>query len=263
MSLIAISDLHLGPEDDSLQADFARFLDFIKAEAESIIINGDLFSFWFGYRDVVPYCYIPTLSKMLELSDSGIRFKYFHGNHDFALGPFFERRMRASIFSHSAQLRYLGVRVHVEHGDLVNREDTGYRLLRRVVRSKLITWLFRIFPPHTGLSVANWCAHISRNYVIGKNTGFYYHCIESAYQRMKSGADLVVYGHGHRTIFSEMTVDKRKKLLVMIAGLEEGKICFLRLSKHKSGLFAFDPESGQEKPLHLFEIASLGKQIEV
>ncbi len=263
MSLIAISDLHLGPKDDRLQAGFVRFLDFVRPEAESIIINGDLFSFWFGYRDVVPYCYVPALSKMLELADSGVKFKYLHGNHDFAPGPFFESCLPAMIFSDAAQLCYLGARVHVEHGDLIDREDTGYRLLRKVVRSKPITWLFQIFPPHIGLSVANWCAHVSRNYVIGKNTGFYYHCFESAYKRMSSGADLVVYGHGHRTIFSEMVVDKRKKLLVMIAGFNEGSLCFLRLSKDGSGLFAFDMESGQEKPLHLFDIASLGKETEV
>lgn len=258
-----VSDLHLGPRDYTLQAGFARFLDFVRPEAEAIIINGDLFSFWFGYHDVVPYCYVPALSKMLELADCGVRFTYLHGNHDFAPGPFFEHCLAATVFSDSAQLDYQGARVHLEHGDLVDREDTGYKLLRTVVRSRPVTWLFQLVPPHIGLSVANWCAEISRSYVISKNTGFYYHCFESGFRRMRAGADLVVYGHGHQTIFSEMIVDERRKLLVMIAGFAEGGLCFLRLSKDSSGLFVFDMESGQETALHLFDIASLGKGIEV
>jgi len=262
MSLIAVSDLHLAPGETELQSCFVRFLEFIKPEAESVIINGDLFNFWFGYRDVVPYCYVPTLSKLLDLADSGVTFKYLHGNHDFNLGPFFERVLPAMVFTHSLQMDYLGTKVHVEHGDLLDPEDIGYRFLRKVVRSRPIAWLFHALPPHIGLHVANGSAHISRNYVISKKSNFYYHCFEAAYKTMKSGADLVVYGHGHRTIFSEMLVDNRQKLLVMLPGFRHKQLYFLRLAPDRSGLFMFDMSSGKERPLHLFDIATLGKELE-
>ncbi|MBN1593305.1 MAG: UDP-2,3-diacylglucosamine diphosphatase [Candidatus Coatesbacteria bacterium] len=262
MSLIAISDLHLGPDDDDLKAAFVELLDFVTPEVDSLVINGDLFSFWFGYPDVIPYRYLTVLAKMLELSDRGVNFRYFHGNHDFAMGPFFETYLPAAIYSDFALIDYQGTNVHFEHGDLINYEDTGYKLLRKVVRSKPINWLFKAVPPHIGLGIANCCAHISRKYVIGKNTSFYYCCLESAYRRMRDGADLVVYGHGHRTIFREMVICRKKKLLVMIPGIKRSEIYFLRLSGENSGLFAFDPEIRQERVVHSFDLNSLGKAVE-
>ena len=98
--------------------------------------------------------------------------------------------------------------------------------------------------------------------MISKKSNFYYHCFEAAYKTMKSGADLVVYGHGHRTIFSEMLVDNRQKLLVMLPGFRHKQLYFLRLAPDRSGLFMFDMSSGKERPLHLFDIATLGKELE-
>ncbi|MCD6326967.1 UDP-2,3-diacylglucosamine diphosphatase [bacterium] len=262
MSIIAISDLHLGPSEDAMQADFVDFLDHIKVEAENLIINGDLFSFWFGYRDVVPYCYLPSLAKMTQLVDHGVRFTYLHGNHDFVPGPFFERYLPATIIENDIRIEYLGAKVHVEHGDLVDRDDFGYRLLRTVVRSRPITWLFRLAPPHIGLGVANACAHVSRNYVVSKGAGFYYFCYAAAYDRMKDGADLVLYGHGHRTIYSEMVVDGRMRIMAVVGGWAKEGLCFLRLSKKQSGLFVFDPSTKKERALHIFDCASLGKKME-
>lgn len=258
MSLIVISDLHLAPNDDEAQKGFVRFLDVVRREAEEIIINGDLFSFWFGYRSVVPYVYLPALSKLVELADEGVTFKYLHGNHDFVLGPFFEQFLPASVFPDSAALEYEGAAIHVEHGDLVDREDYGYRLLRWVVRSRFVACLFRVFPPHVGLGIANTCAFVSRNYVVSKRAGFFYHCFEAAYEKMLAGADIVVYGHGHQTKYYEMNVDGRPRICVVVGGWADGELCFLRLSRENSGLFAFDPRTGAERPIHVFDVASLG-----
>lgn len=257
MSWIAISDLHLKPGDPARQEALVRFLEFIKPEAETIVINGDLFSFWFGYPDVIPYCYLPVLSKMVELADAGTRFKYFAGNHDFGLGHFFERFLPARIYPDSAEFEYLGARIHIEHGDLVDEDDLGYRLLRRIVRSRPAKALFQIVPPFLGLGVANGLAHLSRNYVLTKKPGFYYFCHAKAYDLMRSGVDLVVYGHGHRTLFSRMVTNGAEKLLVVIGGWQQGGIVFLRLCPGQSGLFRFDPDRANEEVLHSFDLASL------
>ena len=81
-----ISDAHLGsraiPNSREQEKHLCRFLDEIKAQAESIYILGDLFDFWFEYKNVVPKGYTRLLGKLSELTDMGIAVHFFTGNHD-------------------------------------------------------------------------------------------------------------------------------------------------------------------------------------
>ena len=81
-----ISDAHLGsraiPNSREQEKHLCRFLDEIKTQAESIYILGDLFDFWFEYKNVVPKGYTRLLGKLSELTDMGIAVHFFTGNHD-------------------------------------------------------------------------------------------------------------------------------------------------------------------------------------
>ena len=53
-----VSDIHLGGGDEEsarqTERRFAAWLDRVGADAEAIVLAGDLFDFWFEYRRVVP-----------------------------------------------------------------------------------------------------------------------------------------------------------------------------------------------------------------
>lgn len=70
------SDNHLGApnQDESLirEKKFVAFLDEAKKDAAAIFLLGDLFDFWFEYKEVVPKGFVRTLGKLAEISDSGI-----------------------------------------------------------------------------------------------------------------------------------------------------------------------------------------------
>ena len=76
-----LSDFHLGAPNAkaSLEREkrVCRFLDSIKADASEIFIVGDLFDFWFEYRQVVPKGYVRILGKLAELTDNGIKVHFF------------------------------------------------------------------------------------------------------------------------------------------------------------------------------------------
>ena len=80
------SDLHLMQAPDAAsrrrETDFVRWLDAVKSDAEAIFLLGDIFDFWFEYRNVVPRGFVRLLGKLCELTDSGIPVHYFTGNHD-------------------------------------------------------------------------------------------------------------------------------------------------------------------------------------
>ena len=67
------SDNHLGAPnlEDSLvrEKKFVAWLDKVKEDAEAIILVGDVFDFWFEYKEVVPKGFTRTLGKLAEISE--------------------------------------------------------------------------------------------------------------------------------------------------------------------------------------------------
>ena len=85
-----ISDFHLGVPDylKSLEREkkIVRWLDSIKSDAQTLYLMGDVFDYWFEYKNTVPKGFVRLLGKLAELSDSGITIYYFTGNQ--AYGPY-------------------------------------------------------------------------------------------------------------------------------------------------------------------------------
>ena len=81
-----LSDFHLGAPDSrrSLEREkvICNFLEEAKQDASEIFLMGDLFDFWYEYKNVVPKGYTRLLGKLAELSDRGIVLHFFVGNHD-------------------------------------------------------------------------------------------------------------------------------------------------------------------------------------
>ena len=87
------SDFHLGAPDyeQSLvrEKKVVAWLDEIKKDAQEIFLVGDLFDFWFEYKNVVPKGFVRLLGKIAELTDSGIKVHVFTGNHDMWMFDYF------------------------------------------------------------------------------------------------------------------------------------------------------------------------------
>ena len=78
-----LSDFHLGAPDAATsrvrEKKIVAFLDEIKNDAREIFIVGDLFDFWYEYKNVVPKGYVRILGKLAELTDAGIPIHFFVG----------------------------------------------------------------------------------------------------------------------------------------------------------------------------------------
>src|SRR5690242_1702068 len=88
-----LSDFHLGAPNaaKSLQREkiIVQFLNEVQQDAHTIFIVGDLFDFWYEYRQVVPRGYVRMLGKLAELTDAGINVHFFVGNHDMWMRNYF------------------------------------------------------------------------------------------------------------------------------------------------------------------------------
>lgn len=163
-----VSDIHLGAgtaqEAQATERRFVAWLDRVAADAETIILAGDIFDFWFEYRRVVPQGFVRTLGKLAELSDRGIRIVFFTGNHDMWVGDYLQRECGCEIHTSPEVLTLEAQRIFVAHGD--NMKIDGQWLLKAMnsaFRSRTMRWLFSwlIHPDHA-IRFGRWWSGNSR-----------------------------------------------------------------------------------------------------
>jgi UDP-2,3-diacylglucosamine hydrolase len=160
------SDSHLGVPDyhSSLEREklLVRWLDTVKADAKEIYLLGDIFDFWFEYKQVVPKGYIRLLGKLAELSDSGIIIHYFTGNHDMWMFGYFPKELNIEIFRHPVERVMDGKKFFIGHGDGLGPKDWGYKFIKKVFANKVCQWLFARLHPNFGLWLAKYFSRKSR-----------------------------------------------------------------------------------------------------
>src|SRR5688572_21013905 len=161
-----LSDFHLGAPnyEQSLvrEKKIVQFLDEIKHNAAVVFIVGDMFDFWYEYRTVVPKGYVRLLGKLAELTDSGITIHFFVGNHDMWMRDYFPVELNIAVYFEPKEFTRHGKTFFIGHGDGLGPGDHGYKRLKKIFRNPVSKWLFGIFPPILGISLANYLSRRSR-----------------------------------------------------------------------------------------------------
>ena len=160
------SDFHFGVPDreSSLRREVAvtSWLDRIAADADHLFLLGDIFDFWFEYRDVVPKGYFCFFFKLLEMKRKGTNIYYFTGNHDMWVGDYFEQELGMEIFRTQQIFLINGKRCVVGHGDGLDPKDKGYLLIKKIFAFRPNILLYGALPPRWAFSIARKCSHTSR-----------------------------------------------------------------------------------------------------
>ena len=146
-----LSDAHLGSlaieHGRTKERKLANFLDSIKHRAQAVYLMGDLFDFWHEYRYVVPKGYTRLLGKISELTDAGVEVHYFCGNHDLWQHDYFERECGMVLHRHNEVVEIGDKTFFLGHGDGLNRQERGFKLLRALFHNRLCQTLFAAVHP--------------------------------------------------------------------------------------------------------------------
>lgn len=158
-----VSDVHLGLDYKDPAAREARFVDFLRsipaAETESLYMLGDIWDFWYEYRDVVPKGYVRVFSALMELRDAGVRLYFFKGNHDVWAYSYFES-LGIKILAQPHVTAIGGRTFCLGHGDGLGPCPFGYRLLRSVFHNRILQALFSCLHPWLAFRLGeNWSRH--------------------------------------------------------------------------------------------------------
>ena len=194
-----ISDAHLGVKKKEEKQCEERLLDFFEYVGEKgniLYIVGDLFDFWFEYRSVIPRRYFSILVALKRLVNRGVHVGYVTGNHDFWMANFFEDELGIQIHREALDIKVDKNRLFIAHGDGLAKKDSGYRMLKKILRNPLNIRLYRILHPEVGFALALLFSNLSRNHREIKNRDEEY--IQYAKNRFSEGFDGVILAHTHR-----------------------------------------------------------------
>ena len=204
--LFFASDFHLGAPDYASSKERERriisWLDFIAEEAAAIFLVGDIFDFWFEYKQVIPKGQLPFLAKLSQLRDRGIPILFFTGNHDLWMRDYFTQELGIPVFTHPIEIQVEGKKILVGHGDGLGPGDPTYKMLKKVFTSPISQWLFRWIHPDIGISLARaWSgnsriSNTSKNEqrFLGADEWLWAYCKEV---EQSTPHDCYIFGHRH------------------------------------------------------------------
>lgn len=183
MKAYFLSDLHLKSMQERNSQTLLRFLHSVRDE--QIVVNGlrdqslravkgasdrqyvflvgDIFDLWIGKHQYFVNRFREIVDAVRDLVKVGVEVHYFEGNHDLYLKNFWDD---LGVVTHEDALTFelQGLKIRVEHGDLMNPDDRGYLFLRKFLRTPMMKLLARFLPTVIVSWIGEKASHASRDY---------------------------------------------------------------------------------------------------
>lgn len=148
------SDAHLGAVPAEREEAFLSWLRTLPGRASRLVLNGDVFDFWFEYRRGIPRGYDEALRTLREVVDSGVPVTLMGGNHDWWGGRYLREEIGVEFLQDPVVREYAGFRTFLAHGDGLGKGDLGYRALKLVLRGSVTRFAFGLLGPGLGDRIA-------------------------------------------------------------------------------------------------------------
>jgi UDP-2,3-diacylglucosamine pyrophosphatase LpxH len=201
--MIVIADPHLESTADDVEG-MIQFVRTLKPDEHGLLFLGDLFHIWTESKRY-------RTSRQQQLLDELQTFRQRGGSVFFTVGNrdlfFSDRRFSSlenglpfdAVSRNCLSFNSGGGVVLAHHGDTVNRNDTAYLLWRRIVRSSLLKFIFRLIPAEKGKKLI----YASEKKIKKTNKKFRIHFPEEDWSRFvikhhrQDAPTLLLVGHFH------------------------------------------------------------------
>ena len=205
-----VADVHLGLTIEDPVRRERRFADFLRnlpEDTENLFLLGDIWDFWYEYRDVVPKGYVRVLGALVDLMDRGVKVSFFPGNHDVWTYHYFEelgmKRLEQPYLVHIA-----GKTLCLGHGDGLGPTPPGYRILSWIFHNRVLQWLFSLLHPYIAFSFGNGWSRSKRKrrfrpyHFRGEQEGIYQFSNQFSADQAAGGnkVDYFIFGHFHTDV---------------------------------------------------------------
>ena len=176
--------------------------------ARRIILNGDLFDFWFEYRWGITRGHEDVLARLEEIVEGGVPVTLVGGNHDWWGGRYLREEIGLEVLQSPERRRIAGRLAFLAHGDGLGDGDRGYRILKRVLRSPLTRFAYGLLPVGVGDRIARGVSNTEARW---EQWGPRQEARSAALEawaadklRREPELDLVLLGHTHLPMIREV-----------------------------------------------------------
>lgn len=209
-----VADIHLGLDACDPAAREERFVQWLRSlrnpETKSVWLLGDIWDFWYEYRDVIPREGVRVLSELIQMVSEGIEVVFMPGNHDIWCYSLFEKLGIRKV-EQTQVLEVDGKTFLLGHGDGLGGAKWGYRLMLKIFHSRTCQVLFNQLHPWlayrfgTDWSNSNRRKHGGYKFK-GEAEPLYKFCLDKK-------ADYFIFGHFHDAV--DMTLPSGGRLIVL------------------------------------------------
>jgi UDP-2,3-diacylglucosamine hydrolase len=153
-TLVVVSDAHLGVAPPAAEEALLAFFDAVPSLGDCLLVNGDLFDFWYSYRRVVPRRGFRVAAALAALRRR-VPIVMVGGNHDRWGGDFWERDLGVRFDRHRISFDLGSRRVTAIHGDGFTEPTLRARLVHRVINHPVTEVVYRALHPELALRLVD------------------------------------------------------------------------------------------------------------
>lgn len=199
------SDFHLGTPTHAASRQredkIVRWLKQVQQDAQVVFLVGDIFDFWFEYRDVVPKGFIRLQGQLAQMVDAGIEVIFFTGNHDMWMFDYFHTELGITIYRDPVDYQIGQHQFLIGHGDGLGPGDKAHKLLKKVFANRFCQRAFAFLHPYIGMGIATrWskgsrAANLKREHLLSVESEWLYAYAKE--QEALQHRDYYIFGHRH------------------------------------------------------------------
>jgi UDP-2,3-diacylglucosamine hydrolase len=206
-TLVIVSDAHLGVAPPGVEGALLDFFEAVPALGDCLLINGDLFDFWFTYSRVIPRRGFHVAAALARLGRR-LPIVMVGGNHDRWDRDFWVRDLGLSFSPHRATFQVGSRRVAAIHGDGLAEHRWQAKLIHSVIQHPATAAIYRLLHPDLGLRMVDLLSPVLGDHTVdeAKLTRAAARQREWAERLLANdaGIGLLVMGHTHRPVLEEL-----------------------------------------------------------
>lgn len=153
-TLVIVSDAHLGVTPPAVEEALLAFLDAVPTLGDALLVNGDLFDFWFSYSRVIPRRGFHVVASLARLRRR-VPIVMIGGNHDRWGGDFWDRDLGIRFAPDRSKFEIGRRRVLAVHGDGLTELRRRATVLHRLINHPITSFVYRSLHPEIGLRLVD------------------------------------------------------------------------------------------------------------
>lgn len=204
--LVVVSDAHLGAVPAATEEAFLDFLAAAPTLGDCLLLNGDIFDFWMGWKRVIPRHQIRAVAALAEVARR-MPTLMTGGNHDRWGGSFWHDELCIRFEPLRLELDVGERRALAIHGDGITERHFLARVMFHFTRQPLAIWAFKKMHPDFAFRIVDrMVTHLGHEQIdpsVFDQAAARQQAWAESELRRDPGLGFVIMGHTHRARMSQ------------------------------------------------------------